>query len=538
MPIEETAEERIGPYRLLSKLGQGGMGVVYRGVDGAGLDVAVKLLRPEIADDDGFRLRLLREVETMRRIQSPYVARIIDADLHAERPYIVTQYVAGHPLDDTVRATGPLSGRLLVQVAAGLAEALIAIHAAGVVHRDLKPNNVMLVNGEPVVIDFGIAHAADSTRLTQTGMIIGTPGYLAPEIIDGGSPGPAVDIYAWAATVAFAATGRSPFGTGSLEAIMARVVRGRPDLTDVPPEIGGGLQAALARDPRARPTADQLTGWLRNLQSGALSPVTPAPMPQDPRPTPIPIPTPVPMPRTAVAMPPLTPMPFSPVGPSPDSPMTPYPVGTGRIDLGWYKLIVYLLIFAAVGVTAELPLLGGFVAVLAAWYLRAGDAAVRSRRVPVRDAPDLLLGPLRWPGSMARSAVQTALSLVYAGLAGGVVVAIVLVLAESNTRSISNETVVSLGVGVAAYVILAGPGLMGPRRQAVRLLSAAAQDRRTVSIIGLGASAAAALVLLVTWLDVPHWAPLDAPYGSLDDLRGSLHDAIDNLKNRSKNSGS
>jgi predicted Ser/Thr protein kinase len=531
MLTDETGEESIGPYRLLSKLGQGGMGVVYRGVDGAGRDVAVKLLRPEIAGDDRFRLRLLREVETMRRIQSPYVAQIIDADLHAARPYIVTQYVAGHPLDDTVRATGPLSGRLLVQVAAGLAEALIAIHAAGVVHRDLKPNNVMLVNGEPVVIDFGIAHAADSTRLTQTGMIIGTPGYMAPEIIDGGSPGPAVDIYAWAATVAFAATGRSPFGTGSLEAILARVVRGRPDLTNVPLEIGGGLQAALARDPRERPTADQLTGWLRNLQSGVPSPVTPAPMPQGPQPM-TPVPMQAPMPRTAVAMtpPPLTPIPTSPVGPSPMSPMTPYPVGTGRIDLGWYKLIAYLLIFATVGVTAELPLLGGLVAVLAAWYLRAGDAAVRSRRVPVRDAPDLLLGPLRWPGSMARSAVQTALSLLYAGLAGGVVVVVLLAVAESGPRTISNETAASLGVSVAVYVILAGPGLMGPRRQSVRLLSAAAQDRRTVSIIGLGAAGVAVLILLVAWLDVPHWVPLDAPYGSLDDVRGSLSDAIDTMK--------
>src|SRR3954468_16817396 len=158
MPIEETPEERLGPYRLLSKLGQGGMGVVYRGVDGAGHEVAVKLLRPEMAGDSEFRRRLLREVETMRRIRSRYVAQVVDADLDGARPYIVTQYVAGHALDDTVRATGPLTGRLLVQVAAGLAEALIAIHAAGVVHRDLKPNNVMLVNGEPVVIDFGIAH--------------------------------------------------------------------------------------------------------------------------------------------------------------------------------------------------------------------------------------------------------------------------------------------------------------------------------------------------------------------------------------------
>jgi hypothetical protein len=499
------------------------MGVVYRGVDGAGHEVAVKVLRPEIADDAGFRRRLLREVETMRRIRSRYVARIVDADLDAERPYIVTQYVAGHPLDDTVRATGPLTGPLLVKVAAGLAEALIAVHAAGIVHRDLKPNNVMLMNGEPMVIDFGIAHAADSTRLTQTGMIIGTPGYLAPEILDGADPGPPVDIYAWAATVAFAATGRSPFGTGSLEAILSRVVRGRPDLTDVPPEIGGGLQAALARDPRERPTAEQLTGWLRNLQSGVASPVIPPTLQHGPR-----TPAPFPVGRTAVAMPP--PAPLSPVALSPAGPMTPYPVGGPVIDLGWYKLIAYLLIFAMVGVTMELPVLGGSVAMMGAWYLRAGDAAVLSRRVPVRNAPDLLLGPLRWPGSMARSAVQTALSLLYAGAVGGSVVVALLAIEESGTGSVSNETAASLGLGLAAYVVLAGLGLMGPRRQLVRLLSATARDRRTVSVVGLGAAAATVVVLLVAWLDVPHWAPLSAPYEAFDALRDTLYDTIDQIQ--------
>jgi hypothetical protein len=209
--------------------------------------------------------------------------------------------------------------------------------------------------------------------------------------------------------------------------------------------------------------------------------------------------------------------------------MTPYPVGSARIDLGWYKLIAYLLIFATGGVTAELPVLGGSVALLAAWYLRSGDAAVRSRRVPVRNAQDLLLGPLRWPGSMARSAIQTALSLLYAGVAGGLVAVALLVLAESGTRSVSNETAASLGLGVAAYVVLAGLGMMGPRRQLVRLLSATAPDRRTVSIVGLTAVAATVVVLLIAWVDVPHWAPLGDPYGSLDALRGRIHDGIDKI---------
>jgi hypothetical protein len=235
------------------------------------------------------------------------------------------------------------------------------------------------------------------------------------------------------------------------------------------------------------------------------------------------------MARTAVGMPPLTPVPMSPVGPSPASPMTPYPVGTDRIDLGWYKLVAYLLIFATMGVTAELPVLGGFVAVLAAWYLRSGDAAVRSRRVPVRDAQDLLLGPLRWPGSMARSAVQTALSLLYAAAAGGLVVLVLLVLAESGAKSVSDQTVASLGLAIGAYVIMAGPGMMGPRRQLVRLLSATAQDRRTMSAVGLAATAATLVVLLVAWLDVPHWVPLENPYDAFDNLRGTIYDNIDKL---------
>jgi serine/threonine protein kinase len=506
MPIEET--EHIGPYRLLGKLGQGGMGVVYRGVDDAGREVAVKVIRPELADDHAFRRRLRREVETMQRIRSPYVAQIIDADLHGERPYIVTQYVAGHPLDDTVRATGPLSGKLLVQVAAGLADALKAIHAAGVVHRDLKPNNVMLVSGEPVVIDFGIAHAADATRLTQTGMIIGTPGYLAPEVIDGAAPGPAIDIYAWGATVAFAATGRSPFGTGSMEAVLARVIRGQPDLAGVPLDLGGGVQVALSREPVRRPTAEQLSGWLRQLASPAPTPVpqtralTPAPMMMVGSATPLPLPvTPVPM-------------------------VTPLPLGAGRVDLGWYKLMAYLMVAAAVCLVVELPAVAGTLVVATVWFLRAGDLAVRSRRVPVRGVQDLLIAPLRLPGSMAGSFVRTGFSLLYAG----VVASLVMSGLEALTNPPDDVTVASAAVGAWAYVILAGPLMMGPRRQLVRVLSAAARDRRTVMITGLSAAGIALVLLGLMWADQPRWAPITTSYDQLGSLHDQLRKLIDNSR--------
>ena len=185
MTAQDHTPDRLGPYRLLERLGEGGMGVVYLAADQQQRRVAVKALRPAIAADPNARRRLAREVETMRRVRSPFVAEVLDADVTSDPPYIVTRYVSGRTLEDVVGQDGPLTGAQLARVASGLALALSAVHAAGVVHRDLKPGNVMIANGEPVVIDFGIAQVPDSTRLTQTGMFMGTPGYLAPEVIEG-----------------------------------------------------------------------------------------------------------------------------------------------------------------------------------------------------------------------------------------------------------------------------------------------------------------------------------------------------------------
>ncbi|WP_433177002.1 protein kinase domain-containing protein [Actinoallomurus sp. CA-150999] len=280
--VENSVVQRVGRYRLVTVLGKGGMGIVYRATDEDGHDFALKLLKPELAEDAAFRRRLAREVDTMRRVRSPHVAEVVDADVAAERPYIVTRFIDGQPLDAVVQAVGPLHSDLLVRLSAGLAEALIAIHEAGITHRDVKPSNVMLIDGAPVLIDFGIAHAADSTRLTQTGMFIGTPGYLGPEVIDGQPPGPAMDIYGWGATVAFAATGRPPFGTGSLQAVLARAVSGEPDTAGVPPHLEPQVKAALSRDPQDRPSATQIASWARG--AGGNSPVPPtvlAPVGQD-----------------------------------------------------------------------------------------------------------------------------------------------------------------------------------------------------------------------------------------------------------------
>lgn len=266
-----AGDERLGPYCLREQLGEGGMGVVYLASDAAQRPVAIKVLRQGVASDETARRRLAHEVETMRRISSPYVAEVVDADLTGNPPYIVTRYVPGKTLDDFVTAEGPLRGPALAGLAAGLTAALTAVHAAGVVHRDLKPGNVMLVDGQPVVIDFGIAQAADSTRLTMTGMFMGTPGFLAPEVIEGRPSGPAADIHSFGATMAYAATGRPPFGSGTFEAIFYRIVHGQPDLTGMPAPLVPLILATLARDPARRPSAAELADTVARLNPAELS---------------------------------------------------------------------------------------------------------------------------------------------------------------------------------------------------------------------------------------------------------------------------
>jgi hypothetical protein len=259
MAAQNTMPERLGPYVLLEKIGEGGMGVVHLAHDPQGRSVAVKVLRPGVAGDPDARRRLSREFETMRRVRSPFVAAVIDADVTGEVPYVVTRYVAGPSLDQMVAATGPLRGQALERLTWGLAEGLAAVHAAGVVHRDLKPGNVVLQGGVPVLIDFGIAHAPDVTKITQAGMFMGTPGYLAPEVVEGQPSGPSADVHSWASTVAFAATGRPPYGSGSYETIFYRILSGKPDLAGVPSRLLPMLTSALSRDPATRPSAVQLS---------------------------------------------------------------------------------------------------------------------------------------------------------------------------------------------------------------------------------------------------------------------------------------
>lgn len=260
--------ERLGPYRLIHQLGEGGMGVVHLALDRQGRAVAIKVLRAHIAYDPDARARLEREVDTLTRIRDERVAAVIDADIFGERPYLVTRYVAGPSLDEVVADSGPLAGDDLLRLGRGLVGALDAIHAVGVIHRDLKPGNVLLEDGEPVVIDFGIAHVADDIRLTSVGLVMGTPGYLSPEVVEGASVTAATDWWGWAATLAFAASGRPPFGRGPMDVVLDRVRHGKADLTGIDARLTPLLQAALSPDPRQRPPARELVGALERYAAG------------------------------------------------------------------------------------------------------------------------------------------------------------------------------------------------------------------------------------------------------------------------------
>ncbi len=272
MSPDDDMPGRLGPYRLLDRIGEGGMGVVYLARDRDQCAVAIKVLKPGVAGEPNALRRLVREVETMQRVRSPFVAEVLGADLVCDTPYIVTRYVPGRTLAQVIAEDGPLRGAALAGLARGLADALAAVHAAGGVHRDLKPSNVMLVGGAPVVIDFGIAQGPDATRLTMTGMFMGTPGYLSPEVIEGQPSSRASDVHAWGATVAFAATGRPPFGSGSYETIFYKIVNGQPDLGGAPAALLPLLAAALARDPAHRPPAVQLSALAAVLEPAALVP--------------------------------------------------------------------------------------------------------------------------------------------------------------------------------------------------------------------------------------------------------------------------
>ncbi len=282
-PLEPGDPARVGRYQLSGRLGAGGMGTVYVGrAAGGGPPVAIKVVHPELAGDPEFRARFADEVAAARRVAPFCTARVLDADPAGDPPWLVTEYVDGVPLGVTVAESGPLPESTLHGVALGVAAALAAVHAAGVVHRDLKPGNVLLSLSGPRVIDFGIARALDVARAhTQVGMLVGTPGWMAPEQFRGGAVGPASDIFSWGSLVAYAATGRNPWGTADGLSLppaeqAQRIVTGSPDLDGLDGPLRGLVERALAKDPARRPTARQLVDELLGGNRGPADPAVAA----------------------------------------------------------------------------------------------------------------------------------------------------------------------------------------------------------------------------------------------------------------------
>ncbi|MEO3756492.1 serine/threonine-protein kinase [Streptomyces sp. B6B3] len=276
----------VGTFRLHRRLGAGGMGVVYLGSDRRGQRVALKVIRPELAEDQEFRSRFAREVSAARRIRGGCTARLVAADLEAPRPWFATQYVPGPSLHDRVMERGPLAAAETAAVGAALAEGLVAVHEAGVVHRDLKPSNILLSPKGPRIIDFGIAWSTGASTLTNVGTAVGSPGFLAPEQVRGQPVTPASDVFSLGATLAYAALGDSPFGQGSSEVMLYRVVHEEAELRGVPAALAPLLRSCLAKSPKERPSTLQLSLRLKEIATREARGVSQPAVGHRPTPTP------------------------------------------------------------------------------------------------------------------------------------------------------------------------------------------------------------------------------------------------------------
>ncbi|MFE3458614.1 protein kinase [Nocardiopsis aegyptia] len=268
-PLSDADPTRIGPYRLHGRLGLGGMGQVFLGRSPGGRMVAVKVVHPELAEDPDFRRRFATEAAAARKVGGFYTAQVVDADLEGAPPWLATAYIPGPSLHQAVTGHGPLPLESVAVLGAGLAEGLAAVHASGVVHRDLKPANVILAEDGPRLIDFGIARALDTTSHTRTATVLGTAAFMSPEQATGERiVGPESDVFSLGCVLAYAATGRSPFGDGPVHAVVYRVVHTPPDLAGLPPELADLVGACLAKEPGARPAVREVLDRLAALSEG------------------------------------------------------------------------------------------------------------------------------------------------------------------------------------------------------------------------------------------------------------------------------
>lgn len=263
---EAELPEYAGHYRLESRLGSGGMGVVHLARGASGMRVAVKVVHAEFARDPEFRGRFRQEVAAARRVSGAFTAPVVDADPEAARPWMATLFIPGPTLSQEVKRNGPMEPAQVRRLMAGLAEALRDIHRVGVVHRDLKPGNVLLAEDGPKVIDFGISRPKDSELRTETGKLIGTPPFMAPEQFRRPREvGPAADVFALGSVIVHAATGRGPFDSDSPYVVAYQVVHDEPELTGVPESLAPLVRRCLAKEPEDRPTPDELMLALRSV---------------------------------------------------------------------------------------------------------------------------------------------------------------------------------------------------------------------------------------------------------------------------------
>ncbi|MGC0421810.1 protein kinase domain-containing protein [Embleya sp. AB8] len=260
--LDASDPRRVGPYVLLLPLGAGGMGKVYLGRSAAGRAVAVKVIRADYAADEHFRNRFRAEVAAARRVSGAFTAPVVDADPDGDPPWMATAFVPGLSLSEAVQRHGPLPESSLRMLLAGLSEALVRIHAAGVVHRDLKPGNVLLAPDGPHVIDFGIARALDGASFTREGSTVGSPGYMSPEQSLGRPVSAASDVFALGATMLYAASGQRPFGSGPPAAVLRRVIGDQADTSPLPAAIRDVVAACLDKDPARRPTPHALIDFV------------------------------------------------------------------------------------------------------------------------------------------------------------------------------------------------------------------------------------------------------------------------------------
>ncbi|MFI6323999.1 serine/threonine-protein kinase [Nonomuraea sp. NPDC050556] len=533
----QAPPERLGPYRVVRKIGEGGMGVVHLGLDEAGREVAIKVLHPHVAADLKARDRLTREVETMRRVRSPHVAAVVDAELVGGQPYVVTRFAPGRTLEETVLSEGPLEARQLIRLAVGLCQALVAIHAADVIHRDFKPSNVMLVDGEPLVIDFGIAHLVNATRLTQTGMFVGTPGYLAPEIIRDSEITQAADVHALASTVFFAAVGAPPFGTGTFEVVCFNIMEGRAQLEKAPPWLRGWLSRALAVDARSRPSAQELLRMARALdprvtafhetprngtkvlpnQTGSYSDLLP-PVEYGRQPPPyVPPPAPVrpPVADQRVAGPPPSQVrPYTPPPPyvPPPAPAAPRP----RYRSG-HKLIGVGLLALLAGLAVMVPVVVSVVAVALVLVLRVGEYLVgdlaQRRQLRGASSADPWLAVVGTPWALVKASLVTLVHVPLSILFGLCTYGIANFGAGITTNK---ATAYAAGAFVVGLFLLPGAG--APRKAVTRALNGVIRTPGAALVVALVVGTAALLAVLFAIDQATIWSPWRAPQDVLEEL--------------------